>query len=414
MEANGSAAKLLRRYIVILSLQNLVKAHQWPNKLLAFQKQIGGVPIGTSPYLEKTMKKRDFKWLIMGSLVILFGCKERNTANDFLPEMDAEAIKVYIDPDEQATINLQDIIDTVRYIALETSDAVSIGSINILRFDEDKIFVGDIDNTQSIYCFNDSGKFIFKIQNQGKGPGEYVSMNDFDLDRDSKFVLVHDAPSKAVLKYDFSGNFISRHVNGYLFDSFRHIKENTVIAYSKYIANPGIKNFPNSSIFTFNYKTGKVEKSLLTFDDDLSLFMKIQGLINYTSSSGAVAYIYDYYNNTIYSYEEETFSKRWEFTFGRRDIPDDFWINANFQTHKEEIRKGSICGGLINFQIAGNWILGYYPYKSKSNTLLYNRATNSVGTVSELIANSQTGFPVIFLPPYYSDGESIISVIEPV
>lgn len=350
-----------------------------------------------------------------GLIVILFtifstiiGCRNKE------PDITlGEPKKILLDPGNPGNIELLDIIDTVQYITLETSEVSSIGSISKIVFTEDRIFIGDFENTKGIYCFDTTGAFIFKIQNSGKAPGEYAKLNDFDVDEETDRVIVHDSRLKAFLLYDFSGKFISRHVHGYFFESFSPLDKENVIAYSAYITNPGIPKSPNSNILVFNYKTGKIVETLLQYDEELMLEMKVLGLINNISAGGDTVYIYDYYTNIIYSFKDYTLSPKWGIDFGGKGIPKDFWSGASFDEHTDAIDEGRYIGGLINFQIAGKWVIGYYPSKDKSNFFIYNTEENSLCRINQIVSN-KSGNPIILAPPFHTDGKNLITCIEPV
>ena len=347
-------------------------------------------------------------------ILLVFFCTINSCGNGESAIPSNEPQKVLLDPDIPGKLQLLEIIDTVYYIALETSDVSSIGSISKIVFTKDRIFIGDFNNTKAIYCFNTTGAFLFKIQNTGKAPGEYARLNDFDVDAESERVIVHDSRLKAFLLYDFSGHFISRYVHGYLFESFSFLDKENVIAYSGYITNPSIPKNSNSSILVFNYANSEIAKTFLQFDEDLMLEMKVLGLINNISAGGDTIYIYDYYTNTIYSYENNTFSEEWLIDFGGKGIPKDFWVSASFDEHTNVIDEGRFIGGLINYQVAGKWILGYYPSNDKSNMFIYNTEENSLCRINQIATMNKSGFPIILIPPFHTDGQNLVTCIEPV
>ena len=66
-------------------------------------------------------------------------------------------------------VYVQDIIDSIRYVMLETTDECLIGNISELYVDGRFIFV--VDNTiyESVFVFDENGRFLNKIGRLGRG-----------------------------------------------------------------------------------------------------------------------------------------------------------------------------------------------------------------------------------------------------
>ena len=90
-----------------------------------------------------------------------------------------------------------------------------------------------------------------------------------------------------------------------------------------------------------------------------------------------------------------------------------FRSGASFDEHTDAIDEGRYIGGLINFQIAGKWVIGYYPSKDKSNFFIYNTEENSLCRINQIVSN-KSGNPIILAPPFHTDGKNLITCIEPV
>lgn len=55
-----------------------------------------------------------------------------------------------------------------------------------------------------ILCFNTDGKFLYKLQNRGRGPEEYTFISDFDVSSDNKFLTILSGSSYKLLTYGIS------------------------------------------------------------------------------------------------------------------------------------------------------------------------------------------------------------------
>lgn len=100
-------------------------------------------------------------------------------------------------------IPLSKIAKTIQYIPLQTCDSCMLGSIKKIQFAEALIFISDRDQ---LLTFDSEGRFLSKIGRKGRGPGEYIEVDDFDASL-NKRILIYDASQKKVIKYAFDGQF---------------------------------------------------------------------------------------------------------------------------------------------------------------------------------------------------------------
>lgn len=136
---------------------------------------------------------------IANLLIILFiawSCKQ--TA-----EPTIKIIKV--DPEKADSVMLSKIASDVDKIILETNEASLIARINEIETTNEFIFVSDAG--KRVLQFNSSGKFIKQIGNEGRGPGEYLGINNIAIDSQNSMVYV--ASFKQILCFDFSGTLLS-------------------------------------------------------------------------------------------------------------------------------------------------------------------------------------------------------------
>jgi hypothetical protein len=83
--------------------------------------------------------------------------------------------------------NLSDIAADVEYIPLETTENSLISRIYDLRVKGNFIYVRTLDN---IFCFDKSGKYLFKLDKKGRGPEEYEFLTDFDVNKTNTILAV--------------------------------------------------------------------------------------------------------------------------------------------------------------------------------------------------------------------------------
>jgi hypothetical protein len=105
--------------------------------------------------------------------------------------------------------DLLPMIDTFRLVKLELTDESLIGEIDKLDVFEDRIYIMDM-MTSSLFVFDINGKYLFKINNVGQGPQEYIQLDFFDIDRKNRQLVLTDLMGYWIMRYDMGGKFISR------------------------------------------------------------------------------------------------------------------------------------------------------------------------------------------------------------
>lgn len=94
--------------------------------------------------------------------------------------------------------NLSDIATDIEYIALQTTDNSLISRISSLKVVGNYIYV--ITGTHDkLLCFDKSGKYLFQLSKIGRGPEEYESLNDFDIDTKNSMLAVES--NKEIIFY---------------------------------------------------------------------------------------------------------------------------------------------------------------------------------------------------------------------
>ena len=107
----------------------------------------------------------------------------------------------------------------IRYIPLETTDDCLIGGINKVLIKNERIYVADFSRTASLFIFDLNGKFLFKINKRGQGPGEYLVFGDFDIQTNGD-IYIFDQHRQKFLIYSPDGKYIQEIKSDYIFIGF--------------------------------------------------------------------------------------------------------------------------------------------------------------------------------------------------
>jgi hypothetical protein len=186
---------------------------------------------------------------------------------------------------ERSIKNLSEIGIDIDYIPLQTVENSMISNINILKVSDNCIYIGTLDK---IFCFDNSGRYLFNLDKKGRGPEEYEYIIDFDIDPTSKALVLQTR--KKILFYR------QEH------DGFHFIEKLSLIT------SPAKINFLNDTdrlLLQFSNEDGTKPNSnvLINFDGEP---LKIwPNYLHYRLIDGNVSYLgYErlsyYYNNFLF------------------------------------------------------------------------------------------------------------------
>lgn len=129
-------------------------------------------------------------------------CQQRasHTSDDSAKEINI------INKDNPIQVDLMDIVDSVKYTKLETSEQCLISDINSIKRDGDMYFIHD---SKRLLAFDHLGNFKNEIGRLGTAPGEYSYIDCFYIDRNKKNICIACHAQKRILLYSYDGTYLS-------------------------------------------------------------------------------------------------------------------------------------------------------------------------------------------------------------
>jgi len=113
-----------------------------------------------------------------------------------------------IDLNKISPVSVLDLVDSIQIVQLEADKRCFINTIEKVLFYNGKYYVLD-QRQQAVFFFDQSGKFVRKISDSGRGPQEYEYLEDIVIDPyNGQLLLV--VPFGSVLCFDLDGNFVSK------------------------------------------------------------------------------------------------------------------------------------------------------------------------------------------------------------
>lgn len=264
--------------------------------------------------------------------IILICCTNKNQQYHLeMGKASEDGIEIVV---SNKLINDYSFVKSARYVFLEST--VPIASVDRLIIYNDTIIILD-KKMQSVYLFSINGNYISEINKKGRGPGEYVNIDDFTVDNDIKEIVVLDRNSNKLLYYDFEGEFQKDIDLGWkLFNKVAYIDFNFFLQ--------------NSSSNFYNKEQCEFYTPLQKYD------INSQGFIGYFPDGNTMSHI-GVDNNAFFSNGDNLYyMDNWSYKIYRIDTTEisniftlNFQGNEKFHTNNKNISN-------INDLIDSNYI----------------------------------------------------------
>ncbi|MDR0954150.1 MAG: 6-bladed beta-propeller [Rikenellaceae bacterium] len=161
------------------------------------------------------------------------------------------------------TVNLSEVVALEAYIPLSNEDDALIGEISKMIVTADHFVIRD-DVAMSILIFDKrDGSLVRKIDAQGRGPREYVDMEDIAVDRQGNIYLL--SRTKFIV-YDKLGNFRSEVPNPYLADYIAVLPDGRIALSCENIVNRVGQKKYEAGLLILD-RDFQVEKTLFPFEE---------------------------------------------------------------------------------------------------------------------------------------------------
>ena len=339
-------------------------------------------------------KKTFFLLLLMTSL---FACNSKKKKESNLPTL------VISDWDRNKDINISDICDTLMYIPLETTDESLLKSVNWIKMSKTRIYVAD--NNIGLKVFSLKGKFLFKIADKGKGPGEFGEFTSFDINEKDE-ILVNDNRNQKLIFYSNNGAFLKEVRTGVINGDICWF-DNKIIVKSMGDDDYNLVVYNNKFELLNNYLPRKLD--MLSVDHG--------GLQYFFKNEDSEVYFTYILNYNVYTLKQNgEMEKHLKIDFKELNCPDDFCGEYDYKDRMaayakhNEIWKSRYVRSITNFIETERIRFFMFGVNSKPWFYIEDMRTNK----------SQIGlFPyndidnMDLFGSYFVDGERVIFNIEP-
>jgi hypothetical protein len=305
------------------------------------------------------------RFLTILSICVLINCGNKTS---IINDDDVVSIQV---PENAANerILYSTLFDSMKYVALETSDEVLIEKLTKIKVFKNKIFVLD-EGTQSIFVFGMDGKLIWKINNVGRGPKEYYQLTDFDIDEENNRLLLFSFSDKIQI-YDIEGNFIEEYRTRLRGLSFA-VTDNKIYFYTGVQSNfIGEKKW-NYNLLILDSK-GNVLRGEIPIKKELDRTITYNLSNSFYKYDGEIHFFMPFSNN-IYSIKNDSIHKKYYFDFGKYNLPDNY-----FDYHPiDDLSESGYAYGLNSYWVNQKYCCFRIQHPNEGDVVLYSKRDEKI------------------------------------
>jgi hypothetical protein len=360
-------------------------------------------------------------FIILLITILLFNCSRQKAF-----EQNGDYITVSINPKETLkSVNMSEIFLDIEYIPLESVDKHLIGSVSQLIVYKDRFYIFDERHTQSVFCFQQDGKFLFELNKKGQGPGEYIELTNISIDYNNEHLLLYCGSTAQILVFDLDGNYIKSHRNkDIVAHEFSYTGNGYVAFYGGYTSNSAHrKNGMTPNLLIIHTDDYKVQHTDIFFPSEIKSSAVIENVKHFSSCHNGTVSLLVEYNDTVYHISEGRVKRAYYVDFGDMKKNKDFYSllrnpTADLDQTPEYERTHDIC--IIRaMEETKTYMFFTYFHKLIGHAVFYNKETGRVLDVCKDYGDKNVVFPVYndinggpFVFPCSTDGESFYGIIE--
>ena len=278
--------------------------------------------------------------------------------------------------------NHVDIINDLSYIILEEKDNSFFGHVTKLRVYLNRIFVLDLIYAKSLFVYTTDGKHLATIgANKGRGPLDFISVSNFEIDYANNQLLVMDNFGFKFMIYDLDGRFIKR-IDSKIGVTNAVLLPNGYIMHAKASSDYEILGQTSSRLIITDDNNQIISEGF-EYDDNKELRFRQDGLIS--SQPNGEFYFAPKFRDTIYSVSLHSITPKYAVNYGNNRTISKSVIKDMVSDRElfELLNSGNTCfmGNYVDSKDFLYLLLGIAP---NAIYVFYNKqTTNTVATIQD-------------------------------
>lgn len=308
--------------------------------------------------------------IILSALALLTACNTHNKTK----LLDVKEIK--IDTKNITELKFSDLYNNMDIIALQTDSGSLLGHIKKIITTERNIFI--LSNNK-FFKFKRNGDFCCSYTKEGKGPGEYINLEDFYIDEANSQIELYDFTGKKIIILDNELNYLNM-INAISISSFYKIdNENYILHHSSGFGDSKYKISLVDGDFNIKKEWFKLNKNFMHFFYylDKNCFAKV----------GDDVHLHHIPYDTIYKVENNTLLPVYALNFNSDKLPFEYY-NKKFNDIYEfymYVKKTDYAYYVDIYGENEKYLNFTYEKKGQHFFTLYNKAKDSTIICDKII-----------------------------
>jgi hypothetical protein len=318
-------------------------------------------------------------------------------------------------PEKEIQLNASDLMSEMKLIKLEQTNESVVDEIVKIEFYNDNIFIQD-KSFQGLFVFDGEGHFQRLFNQQGNGPGEYKTLDDFLIDPQNKTLEILDKPNNKINVYDLlEFNFIeSYNLPVQVVFKFNKQKDNY------FFQTNGSKNkidndVTYSDIIMFNKKTSKIFPLFERETPTSNMHFEFSNVF-YTNDDNEL-FVSLAWDESIYKARDKRIDLLMLINSGSRGIPQSVLKGSSKEKIafiSSESGKDKIGGFRLLHYERGTYIIAYGTGVSNKQHLYFSFHDDATTFAASRIVNDMASYQLPDINIFRVTNNEIISVIYPV
>lgn len=305
------------------------------------------------------------------------GRQKDNLADQLIFNGNIDTIKI----DTNQVIQAKQVISNLKIIKLATPSSVLIGEIDKILHLEDKFIVVDQRKAKNIFVFDTTGNFLNVIGKIGRGPGEYIGIDDVCLIPGSDNICVLDRSTKKIKIFDIKGKFIHSEDLPFYLNSIEYLDEHLKIGSLIGTYPNGIEKYAGYSLFTFDKNWEIINYA---FKDPFKADFKFSSINTLKKYNNNIFYTPPY-ENIICEIDENGIENIYNIDFLGKGIPRYKLSSTSNQEFSRLLAQYKYFDGI--FCNLKNYLILKTVNRQREETYFYNKKNHETYYLNNLISN---------------------------
>ncbi|MCE7994453.1 MAG: 6-bladed beta-propeller [Roseivirga sp.] len=316
---------------------------------------------------------------------------------------------IVVNPNGAKKVEWSDFARDVKILKLENPDDVIVGRVSKVLFTKDRVLVMNW-FAKTIFVFNTDGKYLYSLQAQGKGPGEFERLEDFEVDETTGSVYAFDNLNQKVVAFSLAdGKFLKEQRFNFLFAThLTKVGQDWVL----------FERFNND---------GKYQSKIIKADKDFKLKSReLPALKTPLADAYSSNFFYKYketsrfifgQNDTVYSASSKGVVPVYHVDFGKYKVDEDYYESTTIYDAMDALKNSNYAAKKANLVETDEWVgFTYVKYnrgvkkKGMWRYALYSKKEKKLSFNLKGLAYND--LDVVIPYPYYGNSNSLVSKLD--